>query len=87
MYPGPSAFAQVHSREYVIGDVKPQNVLLTRDARVTIIDNDSFQVVEQTRSGEIVHFCEVYSQGYLPPVTRALSLPQVLILRFWMPMT
>jgi len=58
-----TAFEQVHAKGHVIGDVKPENILVSTEARVTLVDNDSFQVVE---SSGVVHYCQVYTPGFLP---------------------
>jgi len=62
-----TAFGSIHRKGYVIGDVKPQNILLDTEARVTVVDNDSFQVVEKASPWDTLHFCNMYSPGYLPP--------------------
>lgn len=62
-----TGFGSIHRKGYVVGDVKPQNILLDREARVTFVDNDSFQVIERTGSSDVVHTCDVCSPGYLPP--------------------
>jgi DNA-binding helix-hairpin-helix protein with protein kinase domain len=59
-----TAFENVHAKGYVIGDVKPDNILVTSEARVTLVDNDSFQVVDGR--GSIFH-SQVYTEGYLAP--------------------
>jgi hypothetical protein len=41
-----TAFQQVHPKGYLIGDVKPENVLVTGQGQVTLVDNDSFQVTD-----------------------------------------
>ena len=55
----------IHERGYVIGDIKPQNILVNNRAMVSIIDTDSFQVRDPL-NGE-VHRCMVASQGFTPP--------------------
>ena len=57
------AFAQLHQHGCVIGDVNHGSVLVAQDARVTLIDCDSFQVV----SGSRRYLCEVGVDNYTPP--------------------
>jgi formylglycine-generating enzyme required for sulfatase activity len=59
-----TAFEHVHAKGYVVGDIKPANILVTKEGLVTLVDNDSFQVTE--KSGKI-HYCPVYTDGFLPP--------------------
>jgi DNA-binding helix-hairpin-helix protein with protein kinase domain len=54
----------IHTNNYVVGDLKPENMLVTRDARVSIIDTDSFQIVD-TRTGKIYR-SPVASPEYTP---------------------
>ncbi len=55
----------LHERGYVIGDLKTDNLLVSRDALVSIIDTDSFQVRDPA-TGQ-VHHCAVGSEGFTPP--------------------
>jgi len=55
----------IHERGYVIGDIKPQNILVNNQAMVSVIDTDSFQV-KDISSGRI-HHCLVGSSGFTPP--------------------
>jgi|GEM_PF-1789768 len=49
----------LHEKSYVIGDIKPENFLVTPHALVSILDTDSFQIGE--------YFCPVGSEGLTPP--------------------
>lgn len=60
-----SAFAVLHDRNYVVGDVKPDNILVSRNSLVSLVDVDSFQVVEEA-TGRVFR-CPVGSEGYTPP--------------------
>ncbi len=53
----------LHKKDYVIGDIKPQNILVDASALVSIVDTDSFQV----RDGAKVYRCPVASEGFTPP--------------------
>ncbi len=55
----------IHDKGYIIGDIKPQNILVNNQALVSIIDTDSFQVKDPLNGK--VHHCLVGSQGFTPP--------------------
>ncbi len=55
----------IHNKGYIIGDIKPQNILVNNQALPSIIDTDSFQVIDP-QNGRI-HHCLVGSQGFTPP--------------------
>lgn len=54
----------IHKNNYVVGDLKPDNLLVTPNAYVSIIDTDSFQILDR-RTRKIYH-CPVASQEYTP---------------------
>lgn len=54
----------IHAKGYVLGDIKPQNILVSDRALVAVIDTDSFQV-RDVRSGK-VYRCTVGSEGFTP---------------------
>ena len=54
----------IHGNNYVVGDLKPDNMLVTSSACVSIIDTDSFQIVDR-RTGKIYR-SPVASQEYTP---------------------
>jgi len=51
------SFQSVHSVNALVGDVSPNNVLVSDDASAVLIDSDSFQI-----EGYLSH---VYTSGYL----------------------
>jgi DNA-binding helix-hairpin-helix protein with protein kinase domain len=53
----------LHKTDYVIGDIKPQNILVDNHALVSVVDTDSFQV----RTGNTVYRCHVATEGFTPP--------------------
>ena len=53
----------LHRQKYIIGDIKPQNILVNNQAAVSIVDADSFQV----KNGSTVYRCRVASEGFTPP--------------------
>lgn len=59
----------VHENGYVIGDLNESNILITRQALVTIIDADSFQV---TANGRVFH-CPVGKVEFTAPELQSAS--------------
>lgn len=55
----------IHARGYVIGDLKHSNVLVSQTALVTLVDADSFQVVDP-QTGTL-YPCRVGTPDYTPP--------------------
>jgi DNA-binding helix-hairpin-helix protein with protein kinase domain len=64
------AFAVVHEEGHVIGDVNHGNLLVGRDATVTLIDCDSFQI----RAGSDVFTCDVGVPQFTAPELQGRSL-------------
>ncbi|MTJ35092.1 PDZ domain-containing protein [Dolichospermum sp. UHCC 0260] len=60
-----SIIEALHAAGYVLGDIKPQNILVNNRALPSIIDTDSFQVINP--KNEKVYHCLVGSEGYTPP--------------------
>jgi DNA-binding helix-hairpin-helix protein with protein kinase domain len=54
----------IHLAGYVLGDLKPQNILVNNGALPSIIDTDSFQV-RHPETGELYR-CPVGSEGFTP---------------------
>lgn len=57
------AARSLHQEGQVIGDFNPNNILVTRAGRVTLVDTDSFQI----SSGGHTYLCEVGTAEFLPP--------------------
>ena len=55
----------VHGRNYVIGDINESNILINDNALVTLIDTDSFQVIDQ--SNGTIYRSPVGKPEYTPP--------------------
>lgn len=55
----------IHAKGYVLGDIKPQNILVNNQALPSVIDTDSFQV-RDPQTGEVFR-CPVGSEGFTPP--------------------
>lgn len=60
-----SIIEAIHAAGYILGDIKPQNILVNNRALPSIIDTDSFQV-RHPLTGELYR-CEVGSEGFTPP--------------------
>ncbi|MBD2148407.1 hypothetical protein [Sphaerospermopsis sp. FACHB-1194] len=60
-----SIIAALHEAGYVVGDIKPQNILVNNQALPSIIDTDSFQVINPKNSK--VYRCLVGTPEYTPP--------------------
>ncbi len=58
------AVQSLHREGYVIGDIKPQNILVNKNALISIIDTDSFQV--KNPYSQDVYRCLVGSEGFTP---------------------
>ena len=59
------AFQHIHATGYVIGDVKPENIHVTDQSLITILDTDSFQVQDPIR--RVIYPCGVCTPGYTAP--------------------
>jgi DNA-binding helix-hairpin-helix protein with protein kinase domain len=60
-----SIISAIHRAGYVLGDIKPQNILVNNQALASIIDTDSFQVKDPETKG--IYRCPVGSEGFTPP--------------------
>ncbi|MEH2313869.1 MAG: hypothetical protein V7K35_21285 [Nostoc sp.] len=60
-----SIIEAIHISGYVLGDIKPQNILVNDRALPSIIDTDSFQV--RNPKNNKVYRCSVGSDGFTPP--------------------
>ncbi|MGB8700313.1 MAG: hypothetical protein WCD18_12930 [Thermosynechococcaceae cyanobacterium] len=58
------ALKSLHEEGYVVGDIKPQNLLVNNRALVSIIDTDSFQVRDPLT--QTIYRCLVGSEGFTP---------------------
>lgn len=65
----------IHARGYVLGDIKPQNILVNNQALPSVIDTDSFQVRDPKTSQ--VFRCPVGSEGFTPPELLGRDLAQI----------
>ena len=67
------AFATVHEAGQVIGDVNHGNLLISGDARVALIDCDSFEITD----GMAIYPCMVGVPTYTPPELQGQSFQGV----------
>jgi WD40 repeat protein/serine/threonine protein kinase len=58
------ALKSLHEEGYVVGDVKPQNLLVNNRALISVIDTDSFQVRDPLT--QTLYRCLVGSEGFTP---------------------
>jgi DNA-binding helix-hairpin-helix protein with protein kinase domain len=68
------AIGAAHNAECVIGDINHSGLLISTQATATLIDADSFQIIE----GAIRHACKVGTPEYTPPELQGKSLDGVL---------
>ena len=68
------AVGKVHQTGCVIGDLNHSGVLVARDARVALIDADSFQF----RLGQKTYPCVVGVPDFLPPELHGVNLSRVI---------
>ncbi|UXA17462.1 zinc-ribbon domain containing protein [Mycobacterium sp. SMC-4] len=64
------AVRYLHALGVIVGDLNPQNILVTDDARLTIVDTDSFQIEGYT--------CPVGMVTFTPPELQGKQLAGVL---------
>jgi DNA-binding helix-hairpin-helix protein with protein kinase domain/Flp pilus assembly protein TadD len=67
------AVAVMHEHGFVIGDVNPKNILVTRRATIHLLDCDSFQVTENGRTFR----CEGGFGEYTPPELQDVAFREV----------
>lgn len=60
-----SIIQAIHAEGYVLGDIKPANILVNNRALPSIIDTDSFQVRHFITNK--IYRCRVGSEGFTPP--------------------
>jgi DNA-binding helix-hairpin-helix protein with protein kinase domain len=65
----------IHEAGYVLGDIKPQNILVNAKTHPSIIDTDSFQVCDPN-TGELYH-CQVGSESFTPPELIGKNLSEI----------
>lgn len=58
-----ASFDTLHSHQHIIGDVNENSIMVGDDAKVVLIDSDSFQINERG----VLHLCEVGVPNYTAP--------------------
>lgn len=69
------AMNALHARGYVIGDVNQKNILVASNALISLIDTDSFQVVD--RKNNVTYRCPVGVDEYTPPELQGTKLDTI----------
>ncbi len=69
------ALKSLHEEGYIVGDIKPQNLLVNNRALISIIDTDSFQVRDP--GTQILYRCLVGSEGFTPVELLGKELAEV----------
>ena len=62
------------TKKYVLKDFKPQNVLVTHTGKITIVDMDSVQIMEEKR---LLYEGTAATPGYVPPEAYKLNSNQL----------
>lgn len=70
-----SALAAIHDRGYCIGDINESNILIAPDALITLIDCDSFQVMDDSRKK--IYRCPVGKEDYSAPELQGKSYKDI----------
>lgn len=76
-----SAIHSIHSlQKYTLVDMKPQNMLITHDGKISIIDLDSIQIAE---SKQVLFSAQVATPEYVPTEGNKLNPSQDYIPETW----
>ncbi|MEP7338271.1 MAG: tetratricopeptide repeat protein [Acidobacteriota bacterium] len=67
------AISVMHEHGFVVGDVNPKNILVTRKATITLLDCDSFQVTAEGKT----YRCEGGFPEYTPPELQGVAFRDV----------
>ena len=65
----------LHDRNYVVGDLKPDNIFVNGAGHISIIDVDSFQILDPDT--QKIYRCSFASEEFTPPEMLGLNLPDV----------
>ena len=72
-----AALSALHRCGYVAGDLNESNVLVTPSALITMIDADSFQVIQRRNSRPVIYPCPVGKLEYTAPEMQGQPLDKV----------
>lgn len=76
-----AAFSQIHrSKNFVFVDIKPENIRITSDGQVSIIDLDSVQVVD---NGQLLFAAEKHTGEYSPGEMNQLDFRSDVVPETW----
>ena len=67
----------LHAAGYVVGDLNESNVLVTANARISLIDTDSFQVRVPTAGTVVTYRSPVGKPEYTPPELQGVNFRTV----------
>lgn len=71
----------IHSlNQYVLVDIKPQNILVDPDSRISIIDIDSIQICQ---GNKVIHPAQVNTPEYIPPEWQGILIADNVIPINW----
>jgi serine/threonine protein kinase len=70
-----SAVYALHERGYIIGDVNESNVMVSDTSLVTLVDTDSFQVLDPNNN--VTYRCPVGKTEFTPPELQSKDFSQV----------
>ncbi|MEA2176611.1 MAG: hypothetical protein QOD00_4203 [Blastocatellia bacterium] len=70
-----SAVWAIHDSGYVIGDVNESNIMVTHQTLVTLVDTDSFQVIDSTDGR--VYRCPVGTELFTPPELHGKNFEEI----------
>jgi len=68
----------LHARNYIVGDLKHANILATNTALITLVDTDSFQVVDPDT--QQIYPCPVRTPEFTPPELQGIATGQEILL-------
>lgn len=75
------AIHDIHqTKKYVIVDYKPQNILITKEGKISITDVDSFQI---SYNSSVLHYSEVSTPEYAPPESIRINPSKTFIPESW----
>ena len=64
-----AAFATIHSRGHIIGDVNQNNLLVSKNTTIQLLDCDSFQIT----TSQNIYLCEVGVAHFTPPELQSIQ--------------
>ena len=68
------AVEAIHAKNYVIGDINESNIMVNRQALISLIDTDSFQVIDPAW---VIYRCPVGREEFTPPELQGVEFNQI----------